>query len=85
MLTPLFSGGSLDEHLQGLRANLKHEIEQADKDYVLNVNEEEWADHLAERWSVQLPAVEMDPQNWVLDDKEARPSSMSSTSTSGGR
>jgi hypothetical protein len=56
----LFYRGDLRGTLENIKAKLAHEIAKTPDDHVLEVDEEAWADALAERYRVEAPALRRD-------------------------
>src|SRR5438132_14262722 len=63
MPNPLFHEGELRLVLEHQLELLKNEVETVPEDYVLQANEEAWADVLAGRYRVQAPELRRD-QMW---------------------
>jgi hypothetical protein len=50
---PLFINGDLSATVENVKASLRHEVETADDDYVLHVDEDEYVSYLVETWRVE--------------------------------
>ena len=56
----VFYEGRLDEYLAGISKSINDTIGREAEDYILNVNEDEYARHLLERFDPEQPSVDFD-------------------------
>jgi hypothetical protein len=55
----LLTGVELRHELERRKAGARKEVEQADDDYLLNVSETEWIDHLLDKHGMDVPELDM--------------------------
>ena len=55
----LFTGIDLRHELERRQIGARKEVEQATDDYLLNVSESEWIDHLVDKYGIDIPELDM--------------------------